>query len=110
MEEPGNPYEIMVARKNEAGRTHHCPPCKAPQKGTPVKLDPITMSKDIDVLSARVGAGNSAVVVDLSLCGPMLSPRVPNLAPIPGPRMERVTPGQRPRLNYGHPQASPVPV
>ena len=54
----------------------------------------------------HVGAGNSAVVVDLPRCGPMLSPRVPNLVPIPGPRMERVTPGQRPRPDYGHPQAS----
>ena len=35
--------------------------------------------------------------------GPMLSPRVPNLVPIPGPRMERETSGQRPRPNYGHP-------
>ena len=35
----------------------------------------------------HVGAGNSAVVVDLPRCGPMLSPRVPNLVPIPGPRM-----------------------
>ena len=52
-----------------------------------------------------MGAGNSAVVVDLPRWGPMLSPRVPNLVPIPGPRMERVTPGQRPRPNYGHPQA-----
>ena len=52
----------------------------------------------------HVGAGNSAVVFDLPLCGPMLSPRVPNLVPIPGPRMERETPGQRPRPNYGHPQ------
>ena len=34
----------------------------------------------------------------------MLSPRVPNLVPILGPRMERETPGQRPRPNYGHPQ------
>ena len=55
-----------------------------------------------------VGAGNSAVVVDLPRCGPMLSPRVPNLVPnlvpIPGPRMERETPGQRPRPNNGHPQ------
>ena len=51
-----------------------------------------------------VGAGNSAVVVDLPRCRPMLSPRVPNLVPIPGPRMERETPGQRPRPNYGHPQ------
>ena len=49
----------------------------------------------------RVGAGNSAVVVDLPRWGLMLSPRVP----IPGPRMERETPGQRPRPNYGHPQA-----
>ena len=40
----------------------------------------------------------------------MLSPRVPNLVPIPGPRMERETPGQRPRPNYGHPQGSgPMP-
>ena len=52
-----------------------------------------------------VGAGNSAVVVDLPLCGPMLSPRVPHHVPIPGPRMERETPGQRPRPNCGHPQA-----
>ena len=51
-----------------------------------------------------VGAGNSAVVVDLPRSGPMLSPRVPNLVPIPGPRMERETPGQRPRPNCGHPQ------
>ena len=69
MEEPGNPYEIMVARKNEAGRTHHCPPCKAPQKGTPVKLDPITMSKDIDVLSARPyrlpGSGSDSIQLNL---------------------------------------------
>ena len=28
-----------------------------------------------------------------------------DLVPIPGPRMERETPGQRPRPNYGHPQA-----
>ena len=34
----------------------------------------------------------------------MLSPRIPNLVPIPGPRKERETPGQRPRPNYGHPQ------
>ena len=54
----------------------------------------------------HVGAGNSAVVVDLPRWGPMLSPRVPNLVSIPGPRMERETPGQRPRPNYGHPQAS----
>ena len=52
----------------------------------------------------HMGAGNSAVVVDLPRWGPMLSPRVPNLVPIPGPRMERETPGQRPRSNYGHPQ------
>ena len=55
-------------------------------------------------LSTAVGAGNSDVVVDLPLCGPMLSPRVPHHVPIPGPRMERETPGQRPRPNYGHPQ------
>ena len=52
-----------------------------------------------------MGAENSAVVVDLPRCGPMLSPRVPNLVPIPGPRMQRETPGQRPRPNYGHPHA-----
>ena len=52
-----------------------------------------------------VGAGNSVVVVDLPRWGPMLSPRVPNLVPIPSPRMERETPGQRPRPNYGHPHA-----
>ena len=43
-------------------------------------------------LGLGVGAGNSAVVVDLSLCGPMLSPRVPHHVPILGPRMERETP------------------
>ena len=53
-----------------------------------------------------MGAGNSAVIVDLPRWGPMLSPRVPNLVPIPSPRMERETPGQRPRPNYGHPHAS----
>ena len=51
---------------------------------------------------------NSAVVVDVLRCGPMLSPRVPNLVPIPGPRMERETPGQRPRPNYGHPHPPPA--
>ena len=35
--------------------------------------------------AAPVGAGNSAVVVDLPRWGPMLSSRVPNLVPIPGP-------------------------
>ena len=54
-------------------------------------------------LAEPVRAGNSAVVVDLPRWGPMLSPRVPNLVPIPGPRMERETPGQRPRPNNGHP-------
>ena len=58
----------------------------------------------------HVGAGNSAVVVDLPRCGAMLSPRVPSLVPIPGPRMARVTPGQRSRPNYGHPQAGPLPT
>ena len=53
-----------------------------------------------------VGAGNSAVGVDLPRCGPILSPRVPNLVSIPGPRMERETPGQRLRPNYGHPHAA----
>ena len=53
-----------------------------------------------------MGAGNSAVVVDLPRWRPMLSPRVPNLVPIPGPRKERETPGQRPRPNYGHPHAA----
>ena len=46
-------------------------------------------------------------VVDLPRWGPMLSSRVPNLVPIPGPGMERVTPDQRPRPNYGHPQGRP---
>ena len=58
----------------------------------------------------HVGAHNSAVVVDLPRCGAMLSPRVPSLVPIPGPRMARVTPGQRSRPNYGHPQAGPLPT
>ena len=53
-----------------------------------------------------VGAGNSVVVVDLLRWGPMLSPRVPHHVPIPGPRMERETPGQRPRPNCGHLQAA----
>ena len=57
----------------------------------------------------HVGAGNSAVVVDLPRCGPMLSPRVSSLVPIPGPRMERETPGQRPRPNYGHPHPPGLP-
>ena len=48
------------------------------------------------------------MVVDLPLCGPMLSPRVPNLVPIPGPRMQRETPGQRPRPNYGHPHPGAI--
>ena len=52
----------------------------------------------------HMGAENSAVVVGLPRWGPMLSPRIPNLVPIPGPRMESETPGQRPRSNYGHPQ------
>ena len=55
-------------------------------------------------LPSPVGARNSAVVVDLPRAGSMLSPRVPNLVPIPGPRMKRETPGQRPRPNNGHPQ------
>ena len=38
----------------------------------------------LTVRSGRVGAGNSAVVVDLPRWGPILSPRVPNLVPIPG--------------------------
>ena len=56
-----------------------------------------------------VGAGNSAVVVDVPRCGPMLSPRVPNLVPIvgitgsarcalrplEGPRDHRVAPPNR---------------
>ena len=49
-----------------------------------------------------VGAGNSVVVVDLPRWGPMLSPRVTNLVPIPSPRMERETPGRRPRPHFGH--------
>ena len=53
-----------------------------------------------------VSAENSAVGVDVARWGPTLSPRVPNLVPIPGPRMERETPGQRPRPNYGHPHAA----
>ena len=38
-----------------------------------------------------MGSENSAVVVDLPRWAPMLSPRVPNLVPIPDPRMERDT-------------------
>ena len=49
-----------------------------------------------DRTQPRVGAGNSAVVVDLPRWGPMLSPRVPNLVPIPGPRKERETPWSAP--------------
>ena len=55
----------------------------------------------------HVGARNSTVAVDVPRWGPMLSPRVPNLVPIPGPRTERETPGQRPRPNYGHPHPNP---
>ena len=47
----------------------------------------------------HMGAENSAVVVDLPRCGPILSPRVPHHVPIPGPRMERETPRQRLRPN-----------
>ena len=65
-----------------------------------------TTANALSAVDRPVGARNSAVVVDLARCGPTLSPRVPNLVPIPGPRMERETPGQRPRPNYGHPQAS----
>ena len=50
----------------------------------------------------HVGAGNSVVVVDLPRCGPMLSPRVPNLVPIPDPRMERVTPSAHDRIVGTH--------
>ena len=39
-----------------------------------------------DAAVAPMGAGNSAVVVGPAAIGPMLSPRVPNLVPIPGPR------------------------
>ena len=64
-----------------------------------------------------VGAGNSAVVVDVPRCGPMLSPRVPNLVPIPGitgsahcavrplqgPRDHRVAPPTRCAASTGRP-------
>ena len=65
---------------------------------------PESTAKRANDTSNRIGARNSAVVVDRPRWGLMLSPRVPNLVPIPDPRMERVTPGQRPRPNYGHPQ------
>ena len=45
------------------------------------------------------------MVVDVPRCGPMQSPRIQKLVPIPGPRMERETLGQRPGPNLGHPQA-----
>ena len=65
----------------------------------------------------HVGAGNSAVVVDLPRCGPMLSPRVPNLVPIAGitgsahcalrplegPRDHRVAPPTRCAAPTGRP-------
>ena len=66
----------------------------------------ITVGCGDGTMFCPVGAGNSAVVVDLPRWGPMLSPRVPILVPIPGRRMERETPGQRPRPNYGHPRVS----
>ena len=47
------------------------------------------------------------MVVDLRRCGPTLSPRVPNLVPIPGSRMERETPGQRPRPNWAPAEWNP---
>ena len=88
-----------------------CPPTDAPsrpvpQRGSRDRSDGSALKANLlPVCLARpVGAGNSAVVVGLPRWGPMLSPRVPNLVPIPGPRMERETPGQRPRPNYGHPQ------
>ena len=64
-----------------------------------------------------VGAGNSAMVVDLPRCGPILSPCVPNLVPIPGitgsthcavrplqgPRDHRVAPPTRCAAPAGQP-------
>ena len=80
--------------------------CTATPQDPPPSLASCRRSSTSSSLPFRthMGAGNSAVVVDLPRWGPMLSPRVPNLVPIPGPRMERETPGQRPRPNYGHPQ------
>ena len=54
----------------------------------------------------HVGAGNSAVVVDLPRCGPMLVLVYRISYRFLVPRIERETPGQRPRPNYGHPQAA----
>ena len=85
------------------GRSVHHPAldrCRRCLESPPVRLPPSLAQHGS---RTHVGAGNSAVVVDLSLCGPMLSPRVPHHVSIPGPRMERETPGQRPRPNYGHP-------
>ena len=41
-------------------------------------------------LPSPVGAGNSAVVVDLPRCGPMLIPRVPHHVPLPGVHWHRL--------------------
>ena len=57
-----------------------------------------------------MGAGNSAVVVDVARCGPMLSPRVPNLVPIPGPGMERVNPWSAPTTKLWAPTRPGLPT
>ena len=57
----------------------------------------------VSTVRGPVGAGNSAVVVDVPRWGPMMSPRVPHHVPIPSPRMERETLGQRRRLELWAP-------
>ena len=90
------------------------PPARRPRRNLPPSLAQHGSCRRSSTSSSslpfrtHMGAGNSAVVVDLPRWGPMLSPRVPNLVPIPGPRMERETPGQRPRPNYGHPHAERI--
>ena len=64
-------------------------PAAAARAGRGAELD--NVASLLTKVPDPVGAGNSAVVVDVLRCGPMLSPRVPNLVPIPGPRMERET-------------------
>ena len=66
----------------------HCIVAPPPVVVDPPVVDPPVVDPpvvDPPVVVDPVGAGNSAVVVDLPRWGPMLSSRVPNLVPIPGP-------------------------
>ena len=57
--------------------------CRSPTRGGPGRV-PLASGRNRRLSVPE----NSAVVVDVLRRGPMPSPRVPNLVPIPGPRME----------------------